>query len=80
MNIKCPQCVETKQLSITRIEKQDKNIERPDIFWDEAGDKHVHSSNWNKEYYRCSNGHTWATVYYPARCPVCGWNYKEADP
>jgi len=80
MKILCPNCVETKQLSVTRIVKQDKNIDQPEIFWDEVGDKHVHSSNWNKEYYVCSNGHSWDTLYYPPPCVVCGWSYKTADP
>lgn len=80
MNLICPECRASMQTSLVRIIKQDKNIERPDIFWDELGDKHIHSSQWNKEYYLCSKGHTWSKVYYPPVCLVCRWNYRTADP
>ncbi len=80
MKILCPHCVDTDQLSITRIIKQNKNVDQPDIFWDEVGNKHIHSPNWNKEYYSCSKGHIWDVLYYPPCCRECGWNYREADP
>ncbi len=80
MKLLCSQCQENNLLSITRIVKQDKNIEQSDIFWDEAGDKHIHSANWNKEYYVCSNGHSWDILYYPPCCRVCGWSFRNADP
>lgn len=80
MKILCPQCQETKQLSITKIVKQDKNIDQPEIFWDEAGNKHIHSPNWNKEYYRCSNGHSWSSIYWPPSCIECGWSFRDSDP
>ena len=74
MKIVCPECKKIEQRSEVRIYRQIKGTDvMPDIYFDESGNKHIHSYSFNHEFYRCSNGHKWDETFYPPPCPTCSW-------
>lgn len=73
---RCPTCLKEGKQSKLHLKDGGSEQKPPEVFFDEAGIKHVHDHSVYRTIYTCSNGHT-NTLYNYGHCIACGWSGEK---